>query len=311
MHEQQTSSQPSNPLESPSQPLENQEENELESGTPGQTSSEREESKLDELGLSKKWNALTMQERKLRERETHFKTEKEKYDAIASKYENLKTNPMEVLREAGWDLKKLADLVLNDEKPTTEQKLQTLEEQILEERESRKREKTEAEEARKRALEQEQQAVYDQTVAKAKKDIDDIVSGSDEFELIRDQGAQELVWNVMQEVWRETKQVIDIKEAALKVEGYLEDEVEKIMKAQKFQSRYKPVPPKEEEIDLGHNFYMKKMLEEKYGRGLSNDMVSDGARVPEEKEVYLTDDERKARVAKRLQATLQASRNAK
>lgn len=286
----------------PSQPDHSRQQSDQHETT-GEASSPSEGSKLSDLDISKKFNFLTAQEKKLREREMSMKSEKEKLDAISEQLANLKQNPLKALEAAGWTFKDLAELILNDEQPTTEKKIASLEQQIIEDKRAREEERKAQAEEERLARERELNERYNSTIEKAKSDIHALVDGSDDFELIKSQGAHDLVWDVVQEVFNETKQVIDFREAATRVEEHLTEEVEKLLKVNKFQQRYKPVAPKDEGEELGHNYYMKKILEEKFGRSLSNDMVSEGSRTPSE-EPYLSDDESKARLAKKLRDML-------
>lgn len=261
--------------------------------------------KLSDLDLAKKFNYLTSQEKKLRERESQIKSEAEKYEQISMAIENLKTNPMEALKAAGWSFKDLAELILNDEQPTLEKKVQSLEEQIVQERKEREERARKEAEDRKAQEEKAQIEAYDKAVNKAKQDIKKLVDDTESYELIREQGAYDLVWDVVQEVFNETKRVIPFKEACDKVEEYLTQEVEKYFNVGKFKARYQPVPDKEEIEDNGQNYYMKRMLEEKFGKSLSNDMASEGSKPPSSYEQpYLSDDESKAKLAKKLREML-------
>lgn len=270
-----------------------------------------EEPNPESVDLAKKFNTLTRHEKMLREKEEKLKTEEGEINSLRELRENLKNKPLEALKAAGLTFKDLAEMVLNDEKPTLEHQVKSLEERILadkkerEEREAREREESE------KAAESAKTKKWEEAVSAAKTQIKELVDNNEEeYELIKHHGSHDLVWDVIQDVYNETKKVIPIAEAAAKVEEYLTGEAEKILQANKFKKRFQQIkePEIDQEIeeDRTHNFYAQKMLEEKYGRGLSNDLTSEGSKPPQKSQPFLSDDESKERLAKKLQQRLEA-----
>jgi len=63
-------------------------------------------------------------------------------------------------------------------------------------------------------------------------------SNGEEFELIKANDANDVVYEVIEEHYNETGKILDIKEAAQAVESYLEDEAEKLLKLGKLRSKF-------------------------------------------------------------------------
>lgn len=256
------------------------------------------------LDFAKKFNELTASEKRLREKEESFKKERDEIMSLKEEISKLKENPLQALEAAGWSFKDLAEMILNDEKPTTEQRIESLEERIL----SEKKEREEREQAQKTAEEEKIKQFEEQrakeAIEKAHRDIKELVDGSDEYEMIQAEGAYDLVWEVIEEAYNATEKVLPFAEAAQKVEEYLTQEAEKVFSVGKFKKKYQPIPEPEEKVDIGHNYYYQKMLEEKYGRSLTNDMQSDSAAPSHREKPFLSDEESKAVLAKKLKDML-------
>lgn len=271
-----------------------------------------------EIEFAKRFDQLTRQEKALRLKEEKLKLDSEKYEPLQRQIEELKTNPLKALKDAGWTFKELAELILNDEKPTVDKRLDDLQNKFDADIKSRMdREEREKQEAKERK-EAEEKATFEKQVGQIKQAIEDLVNeNEEEYELIKNQNAFDLVWDVIQEVFNQTdgKKMLTIQEAAKSVEDYLYNEAEKNLSAKKFQSRFKRIEePSEDDQEFAKkvedmrapNHYMKKLLEEKYGRGLSNDMQAEGSGGKKESSIYLTDDESKALLAEKLRRRLQA-----
>lgn len=71
-------------------------------------------------------------------------------------------------------------------------------------------------------------------------------SNADEFELTNLYGMTNLVYATIEEHFQQTKKVMPIKEAAKKVEEYLEGEAEKALKTKKLSAKLKPAEPAKE-----------------------------------------------------------------
>lgn len=280
----------------------------------GEGDAQPSEPKLSEIDLAKKFNLLTAKEKQLLAEKEALKREKEAGGSFEQKYnellQSLKTSPIEFLQQHGFSFKDLAAMILNDNKPTVEQKLKSLEDQILEDKRRAEEQKKIEDEERQKKLKETEDQRHAEVINKAKESLKETIDASEEFELVRAHGAYDQVWDVIQAVYDETKKVISFEEAAKHVEDDLFQKGQKFFETNKFKQKYQPAPIKEEfEMeDVGHNHYYKKLLEERYGRTLGNDMMTDGAGTPQTNQrPYLDDDESKAYLAKKLAKMLQGN----
>jgi len=269
-----------------------------------------------EIDLAEKFNQVTAREKELRDGEESIKRERETHTTAASKLEvankiiqDFKDNPLEGLKAMGIDFKDVAEMVLNEDKPTPDQRVRKLEDQ-LRQRDIDAKEKTEADaqaktEADKKYADSEQARYIAEAEESIKKEID---GNEDKYEFIRSQGAYDLVFEVASKVYAETKKLITWEEAAVKVEEYLWEEHGKLAGTKKFKDKYQEVPAKisfDDERDIEANYYGRKHIEELYGRSLNNQMASESSKAPEKSD-YRTDEESKEYLAEKLRKMMEA-----
>jgi hypothetical protein len=226
-----------------------------------------------------------------------------------------KDNPLAGLKALGIEFKEVADRVINDGEPTAEHRVAKLEREWIAKRDADQAASDTAAEAQAESLKKLQIETKERAVAQTQKDISAVIeAGGDKYELIRAQGAEGLVFDVAAQVYRDTKKIMTWGEAADQVEKDISDEVEKFLATGKFKSKYQLVPEKvvvseEEQEDGDSNFYARRMLNEKYGRILDNTMTGSNGKpseTPTTPERWLSDEESKDHLAKRLKAMLNA-----
>ena len=210
-----------------------------------------EEIKIDEPieqeedQFSKKFAALSRKEKAMREREDQYsrkiedlerrleemsrKPEPEKKPEIPLEW-RLKQNPLKALEEMGLGYDQLTELALNDGKLTPDLQMQLIRSELendykskFEELENRLQEREEAE----------TEAKYENAENNFMSEIESKVAYDSRFELITSSNGEELVYNVIEEHYNETGNILEIDEAAQAVEEYLEAEVEKMLKLEK------------------------------------------------------------------------------
>jgi len=277
-----------------------------------------------DLELVQKFNSLAAQEKKFREDKEGFDTEKQDLLSFKEQLEEAKANPLKALKLLGHDFKDLAEQFLNDEKPTAEQQIKTLEERILADKKEREEEKQREREEFEASEREEIEREAAETIETAKKNIRDHIDSADDdrYDLIKHHDAYDTVLEVIQEVYNETCEpddqgnptkegtILSFEDAALKVEEFLLDESEKYMGSSKMQKKYSKVEPKDDspDSDVGYNHYERKMMEERYGNTLSSRMTSDGASAPDDRpKPYMSDDESKYYLGKKLAKMLEAN----
>ena len=246
--------------------------------------------------FASKFAALSRKEKALRDKEAEYQSKFEEMERRLAEYESkekepevdweqlFRRDPLRALEEAGMGYDKLTELALNDGKLTPEMQLAAMREEIegdyqrrFEELENKLAEKEKAEE----------EAYYNSVQENFQEEIGNFVAQNQEkYELIEASQANDLVYDVIEEHYNETGNVLNIEEAADAVESYLEEEAHKFMKLKKISARL-GVDPKE-------------LLQEQDSQvTLSNDHSAqvqyDGANR------MLSNEESKARAAKMLQ----------
>ncbi len=239
------------------------------------------------IELAKRFTEISAKEAHQREQSVQLKSEREELAETREALKNFKANPLAFMKSAGVEFSDVANQILNDEKPTTEQKLQTFQDQWL----ADKKEQTEKAEAEKTSREEAAAASVkeqnEQIVSQAKTDIKTMIDeGGETYELIKERGAHGDVFDLITEVYQKTGKAPTFEEAAALVEKDLMEEAEAYFKSNKFKGRYQPVPEKVEQEgfdtpDKDQNYYSQQRLAEKYGGTLTNDMQGEGASAPE------------------------------
>lgn len=273
-----------------------------------------------EIELSEKFNQITAREKDLRDAEARIKDERETMGVTASEHEEtrkilatFKDNPLAGLKALGIEFKDVAERVINDGEPTAEHRVAKLEREWTAKRDADQAASDTAAKAQEESLKELQIEKKERAVAQTQKDISAVLEeGGDKYEMIRAQGAENLVFDVAAQVYRDTKKIMTWNEAADQVEKQITAEVEKFLETGKFKAKYQLRPEKvevseEEQEDGDSNFYARRMLNEKYGRILDNTMTGSNGGVSEKPttpERWLSDEESKDHLAKRLKAML-------
>jgi hypothetical protein len=209
--------------------------------------------------LAPKFAALTRKERQVKAYEAQVKAKEAELtkrlaeldgrstelDSKSKSFEQqFKENPLKALRERGITMEQLIEMQMNDENPTTDMKLKRMQEEFeskaFNEISELKKQIKDKEEAQ--AKEQ-----YDKAVEGYKTELNGFVEkNSETYELIMANGATDLMFQVAEDYFQQTKRVPDIKEVADAVEAHLEEEAKKIFELKKFkQASPKPTPPKQ------------------------------------------------------------------
>lgn len=189
----------------------------------------------EELEFASRFAALTKREKAILQQQRLMQEKAKDLEAL-SKFEELKkgakTNPIAILENLGLSYKEITDFVLNDNKPTTDSVLGTLQQQV----EALKTQLAEKEASEKRSKDE-------AAIRNFKYAIQSHVDkNADTFELIRGNNAYDTVFEVASNVFDETGEIPDIDEVAKQVESYLEGELEKLTKLKKIQAKFAPPP---------------------------------------------------------------------
>lgn len=189
--------------------------------------------------------AFARKERQLRKMQMELQSEKQRLEAEASKYTNdylpksrLQEDPISVLAELGFDQGKLSELLLNapnTNDPTVrmfQQKIKALEEK-----------QAAAEKRAQEAVTQQYEQAKRQIATEAKL----LVDGDTNFETIKAAGMHDAVTELILQTFEKEGVLMDVREAAEKVEQHLVDEGLKFAKIGKIQQRMQPQAPAPQE----------------------------------------------------------------
>lgn len=213
-------------------------------------SSESEPAEKDDF--SKKFAALSRKEKEQRtEREdferqmAEFKQMKEEFEASKEQKPEpepelpleyrLKKDPLGTLAELGLGYDELTNLALNDGKLSTEMQMKLMREELETGYQSKIQE---LEEKLDSKWKQDEESKYEQTVTGFKNEINQFVDSDPEaYELIAANNANDLIYEVIEEQYNETGNILEMKDAADAVEAYLYDEAQKLLKLKKLSVR--------------------------------------------------------------------------
>lgn len=204
--------------------------------------------------LSRKERELRAQERQLKQREEEFQRKSTSTEQdIKSKYmdpEEFKRNPWKVITDAGFTFEQLAEMALNQGKPTPEMLLKESErttQERLDAWEKKLAEKDAAEKAQREA----------QVIENYKNQIAQFVNSNNEYELIRVNEASELVFEVINAHHEQTGQILEFKVACDAVEEQLLEEAKKYLPLSKIKGLLTPqsqveATPKKQPVTLSN-----------------------------------------------------------
>lgn len=197
--------------------------------------------------FSRKFAALSRREKEIRAKEAEYDQRiadlEHQFSAREPQKEpeipfdvQLRQNPLKALESVGLSYDKLTELALNDGKLTPEMQMKLMREELETDYKSK------FEDLENRLVEKEQsleEQRYEDTKTGFQHEIESFVNSSgEEYELIRANEANDVVYDVIEEHYNETGKILDIKEAAEAVESYLEEETSKLLKLGKVRSKF-------------------------------------------------------------------------
>ena len=173
---------------------------------------------------------IARRERALRQREGKLSELEKKLQEYEAREKLASEDPFAFLEKHNLDLDRLSRRLIED--PISPEKKEL--EEIKAKMSAWEKEK---EEKLKKDKERQTNDSYNQ----AKQQLDAILEkDADKYELVRLQGAQDLVFQVIYEHHRVNGRWLQLDEAAAKVEEHLEKEVSKLLEAKKLKSRFAP-----------------------------------------------------------------------
>lgn len=196
--------------------------------------------------LARKEKAIFKARKEISQMKSDFERERamlqdkiKEFERIQKLRDNAKLDPDAYLKEAGLSYGYLTEHNMKggvDPNTILEKTQATL-------TEWEKRQEEKLAQQQKEAQERQQKEYEEQYAEFVEKSLEYIASNTEEFELVNQLGQQNLVIEVMTEAGRRGK-ALTVKEAALKVEDYLNQNIEKALSTKKFQGKFKKEEPK-------------------------------------------------------------------
>lgn len=197
-----------------------------------------------------KFAALSRKERAIRQRESQLNQQMQELQQRLQQLEEqgkqvesykqipdrLRKEPLKVLEESGLKFEQLAEMVLNDGKPTQDMVLSEYEKKFMS-----KVQELEQKLAEKEAKEQEEK--YEAAIQHFQGQLTDFINQTADYDLIRANDASDLVFQVIEEHHNETGQILSNKEACDAVEEYLLEEAKKLVDRDKVKKLLQPQTP--------------------------------------------------------------------
>ena len=230
--------------------VEEMEEKDKLAGIEESKQEEKPEAKEEAQKFARKFAALSRKEKQLKAREAEYAKKFEELEAKLANIEKpkveekkidipfekrFKQDPFKALEDIGLPYDKLTELALNDRQLTPDMQLERLRDEL----ENGYKSKFEQLEKRLNEKEQnEKRARYDNIqknyINKVKGFVD---TNSEEYEFIKANNAEQVVYDVVESHYKESGKILTIKEAADAVESHLEEEAEKLLKLNKVGKR--------------------------------------------------------------------------
>jgi len=168
------------------------------------------------------------------------------YEQFESKKKEAKTNPLDYLSEAGLSYDELTQFMLNGGKPKEKDKTSELEQKLNAFMEQAERDKKSQAELQEKQLQEQEEKVIQQFKDNVKKHIE---AKKDTYELVNLYDAQDLVISTIEAHYEKTQEILDLDDAASKVEEYLEGEAKKIANTNKFKDKFKLDDVKKDSVE--------------------------------------------------------------
>lgn len=174
--------------------------------------------------LAKAKRAAQAKEAAILAKEQAFAQKEADMKAAFDKLARLKANPLSVLQEEGVTYDQLTESLLSQNQGTAG--IDELKAEIKAMKEGFERQQAERD-----------QQVERQVMTQIRKDVDQLISQGDDYEMVREAGYGPKVVELMQRVFKETGELLDTAEAAQLVENELIEESLRFAKLNKIRSR--------------------------------------------------------------------------
>lgn len=178
--------------------------------------------------LARKEKALRAQARQLQEQQRQWQEQQSK--SQNSWKDQVKSDPLAVLAEAGLTHDQIAEMLLNSRPDDME--LKRIKAELKAIKDSQQDQFTK--------IQEQQKAAYEQAVKQVSREVNMLVNSNEAFETIRATNSQEAVVELIKQTYDEDGVLLSAEEAAEMVEEYLTDEALTLAKLKKVQSKLAP-----------------------------------------------------------------------
>jgi hypothetical protein len=214
-------------------------------GTPppapaGDAPAKPEAPKKEEVDFGARFAALTRKERELLRKEQSLKESAARAEAYERERGEVRKDPAKALTflkdHLGLTYQELTDLVLNDGKPSLDQQVRLLQQQL-------EADKAEREKAQKEGAEAAAKAAIDSHKDAIRRHVD---TAGDTYELIRENEAFDDVFDTIEAYWHEHQTILPIDQACAAVEKWLEERARKLLGLKRFAAPPSAPPPSQD-----------------------------------------------------------------
>lgn len=194
--------------------------------------------------LSRKEKQIKQQEAKLQQQMNdlqaklqQFEEQQKSMEPLKAMPDRLKKEPFKVLKEQGFTIEQITEMMLNDGELSPETKMTQYEQRIQE-----KLQALEQKLAEKEA--KEQQEKYEAALSQFKAQLTDFVNKDETYELIKANDAVDVVFELIEQHHQETGEILSNEEACNAVEEHLLEEAKKLVDREKVKKLLQPEPKK-------------------------------------------------------------------
>lgn len=181
--------------------------------------------------LARKEAELYRRQQAVKHQQAELARQAEEIRAFQDMKRNARLNPVDALKQLGLTYEEITEYLMNDNKPTPQAEVLSVKQELEEFKRQQQAEQKRILEEQRAAAEAEQQAIVEQFHEEVS---DYVTQHADTYELTALYGGANLVWQVIEENFKQTQKLMSIPEAAKLVEEHYEELARKAQATKKF-----------------------------------------------------------------------------